>query len=396
MKLNKIKKKLGGVMAKSKELLLIRYISIFILIFQLFIEKENKSVGSVIFILLFIINNNLRVFHIKSDKVNIISIITELLIIPFAKFKFGGSIIFYFIGVAIDIFNLKNNRFKYTLMAVVLLISIFNSFVDNIEEKFISFTVLVIFFILLNYISNLYVTKKDAQNLYDKLRVSEDKLIEANKELEMYANSIEEITLLKERNRISREIHDSVGHALSTAMIQLSAMETIASKEGSLLNSMASNLREFINESFQDVKRAVRELKPDGYENYQGVLRLEEVCKTFEKMSGIEVKTTICKGEWNLSTKQVSHLYRIIQEVLSNSLKHGKATLIKVIMNFTDNEFIISFNDNGEGADIISESGVGLKSIRERTEELNGIVEIRSEKGKGFFIKVIIPREKEV
>lgn len=396
MKLNKIKKKLGGVMAKSKELLLIRYISIFILIFQLFIEKENKSVGSVIFILLFIINNNLRVFHIKSDKVNIISIITELLIIPFAKFKFGGSIIFYFIGVAIDIFNLKNNRFKYTLMAVVLLISIFNSFVDNIEEKFISFTVLVIFFILLNYISNLYVTKKDAQNLYDKLRVSEDKLIEANKELEMYANSIEEITLLKERNRISREIHDSVGHALSTAMIQLSAMEAIASKEGSLLNSMASNLREFINESFQDVKRAVRELKPDGYENYQGVLRLEEVCKTFEKMSGIEVKTTICKGEWNLSTKQVSHLYRIIQEVLSNSLKHGKATLIKVIMNFTDNEFIISFNDNGEGADIISESGVGLKSIRERTEELNGIVEIRSEKGKGFFIKVIIPREKEV
>lgn len=383
-------------MAKSKELLLIRYISIFILIFQLFIEKENKSVGSVIFILLFIINNNLRVFHIKSDKVNIISIITELLIIPFAKFKFGGSIIFYFIGVAIDIFNLKNNRFKYTLMAVVLLISIFNSFVDNIEEKFISFTVLAIFFILLNYISNLYVTKKDAQNLYDKLRVSEDKLIEANKELEMYANSIEEITLLKERNRISREIHDSVGHALSTAMIQLSAMETIASKEGSLLNSMASNLREFINESFQDVKRAVRELKPDGYENYQGVLRLEEVCKTFEKMSGIEVKTTICKGEWNLSTKQVSHLYRIIQEVLSNSLKHGKATLIKVIMNFTDNEFIISFNDNGEGADIISESGVGLKSIRERTEELNGIVEIRSEKGKGFFIKVIIPREKEV
>lgn len=383
-------------MAKSKELLLIRYISIFILIFQLFIEKENKSVGSVIFILLFIINNNLRVFHIKSDKVNIISIITELLIIPFAKFKFGGSIIFYFIGVAIDIFNLKNNRFKYTLMAVVLLISIFNSFVDNIEEKFISFTVIVIFFILLNYISNLYVTKKDAQNLYDKLRVSEDKLIEANKELEMYANSIEEITLLKERNRISREIHDSVGHALSTAMIQLSAMEAIASKEGSLLNSMASNLREFINESFQDVKRAVRELKPDGYENYQGVLRLEEVCKTFEKMSGIEVKTTICKGEWNLSTKQVSHLYRIIQEVLSNSLKHGKATLIKVIMNFTDNEFIISFNDNGEGADIISESGVGLKSIRERTEELNGIVEIRSEKGKGFFIKVIIPREKEV
>ena len=65
-------------------------------------------------------------------------------------------------------------------------------------------------------------------------------------------------------------------------------------------------------------------------------------------------------------------------------------------MNYTDSEFIISFNDNGVGTDIISESGVGLKSIRERTEELNGIVDIKSEKGRGFFIKVIVPREKEI
>ena len=69
-----------------------------------------------------------------------------------------------------------------------------------------------------------------ARELYDKLKVSEEKLIEVNKELEGYVDTIEEITLLKERNRISREIHDSVGHALSTAMIQLTAMEAIAEK----------------------------------------------------------------------------------------------------------------------------------------------------------------------
>ena len=85
-------------------------------------------------------------------------------------------------------------------------------------------------------------------------------MIEANQELEVYVQSIEEITLLKERNRISREIHDSVGHALSTAMIQLSAMEAIGKKEESSLGEMAGNLREFINESFQDVKKAVKEL----------------------------------------------------------------------------------------------------------------------------------------
>ena len=361
-----------------------------------FIIEQNKSVLSVVSILLLIINNHLRVFYFRKDWIYILSIILEIIAIPLIQISFGGSIIFYLIGVAIDIFKLKNRHFKYIFVGFILVISIFKNFSSGTEESFIYFVLMSIFFILLNYISKLYITKKEAQKLYDKLRVSEEKLIYANSELEGYLHSIEEVTLLKERNRISREIHDSVGHALSTAMIQLSAMEAIADKESSSIKPMANNLRNFINESFQDVKKAVRELKPDEYDNYHGLLRIQEACKNFEKMSGIEVKTIISKGEWSLSTKQINHLYRITQEVLSNSLRHGKATLIKVIMNFTDDEFVISFNDNGIGTDEIKETGVGLKSIRERAEEINGIVDMKSSKGKGFFIKVIVPKEVEV
>lgn len=383
-------------MRKSKELVLIRYIGIFILIFQLFVIGQNKSVLSVVAILLLIINNHLRMFYLKKDWTYILSIVLEIIAIPLIQIKFGGSIIFYLIGVSIDVFTLRSNKLKYIFAGIALGISISKSFSSSIEESFIYFVLMSIFFMLLNYISKLYITKKEAQKLYDKLKVSEEKLIYANDELEGYLHSIEEVTLLKERNRISREIHDSVGHALSTAMIQLSAMEAIAIKEGSTIKPMASNLRSFINESFQDVKKAVRELKPDEYDNYQGLLRIQEVCKNFEKMSGIEVKTMISKGEWNLSTKQVNHIYRITQEVLSNSLRHGRSSLVKVIMNFTDDEFVISFNDNGVGVDEIKETGVGLKSIRERVEEINGIVDMKSSKGKGFFIKVIVPKEVEV
>lgn len=383
-------------MEKSKELLLIRYISFAILIFQLFVERENKSIVSVVFLLLYIINNNLRVFYFNKESTKITSMIIELIAVSLLQLKFGGTILFYLVGVSIDIFTLKNKVFKFILGIVILLMSSIPKLSGSLEEGIIYFALLAILFIILSYISRLYNTKLEAQSLYDKLRVSEEKLIEVNKELEGYVNSIEEITLLKERNRISREIHDSVGHALSTAMIQLSAMEAVADKEDSSLKLMASNLRNFINESFQDVKKAVRELKPDEYESYQGILRLQEVCKNFEKMSGVKVKIVISKEKWNLSTKQIGHLYRITQEVLSNSLKHGKATLVKVIINFTDDEFIISFNDNGAGSDIIKESGVGLKSIKERVEELDGLVDIKSSKGNGFFVKVIVPREKEI
>lgn len=383
-------------MVKSKELLLMRYISFCILTFQLFVEAGNKSIVSLVLLLLFIINNHLRIFYLEKERNVILSIIIELAFIPLAQLNFGGTIIFYLIGVSIDLFALKNNIVKYGIGLIILFIGIYPKFSGPIEDGIINFVLLGLFFILLSYISRLYSTKVEAQQLYDKLRVSDEKLIEANKELEGYVESIEELTLLKERNRISREIHDSVGHTLSTALIQLSAMEAIAEKEDSSMKDMVGNLRAFISESFQDVKRAVRELKPDDYDNYQGILRIQEVCKNFERMSGVQVKVIISKDDWNLSTKQINHLYRMTQEVLSNSLKHGKATMVKVIMNFAEDEFVISFNDNGMGTDKIVESGLGLRSIRERAEEIDGLVDMKSSEGNGFFVKVIVPREVEV
>lgn len=345
-------------MNKSKELLSVRYIVFIFLIYQLFCESGNASLFSLIFILLIIINNNLRVFFIENEKIKIISIALEFILIPIAQLNFGGWILFYLIGAIIDVFTLKNIYIKRGFIIVSALIGITEKFNQSFESGMVNLFILGVFIILLNYIERLYSTKLEAQKLYDKLRVSEEKLIEANNELEGYVQSIEEITLLKERNRISREIHDSVGHALSTAMIQLSAMEAMGKKEKSSLGKMAGNLREFINESFQDVKKAVKELKPDEYDNYQGVLR--------------------------------------IQEVLSNALRHGKATVVNIIMNFTEDDFVISFKDNGEGTDKIQESGVGLKSIRERVNEMNGLVDIKSSIGNGFFVKITIPKEKEI
>lgn len=383
-------------MRKSKELLLIRYISLLILIFQVFIVGDNRNIVSLIFILLLIINNQLRIFYFDKQWQDLSSMVIELFAITLAQVSFGGNIIFYLIGLAIDTFTLENKLSRYICGVLIMGITILPSFSSGVQESFVSFVLMGILFSLLSYISRLYSTKMKAQYLYDKLRVSEEKLIAANEELEGYLHSIEEITLLKERNRISREIHDSVGHALSTAMIQLSAMEAVADKEGSNLKGMAGNLRSFINESFQDVKKAVRELRPDEYDNYQGLLRVQEICKNFEKLSGVRVKTIVSKGEWNLSTKQVNHLYRITQEVLANSLRHGKATEVKVVMNFTSEEFVMSFKDNGVGTNNIMESGLGLKNIKERAAEIDAIVDMKSALGKGFFVKIIVPREKEV
>lgn len=406
-------------MKKSKELLLFRYLIFIILLAEILLLRGNNPTFAIIFICALIINNHLRIFYIESNskliennsnliennkqknniqKANIaqiISMIIEIVAVIICKDLLGGNIILYFAGIIIDLFDLEYKYIKYPLLGALYLYILEES---NIITKagIINLAIITGLYILLFYISQLYKGKKEAQFLYDKLRISEENLKKANEELENLTTTIEEVTVLRERNRISREIHDSVGHALSTAMIQLSAMERIAEVNNDPLGEMAKSLREFINESFQDVKKAVKDLKPDEYENFEGVIRITEACKTFEKLSGVKVKINISEDKWILSTKQSQNLYRVTQEILSNALRHGKATEIKIIMNYLENEMVMSFKDNGVGTDEIKETGVGLKSIRERIQELDGMVTIESKKGEGFFVKITIPKEREI
>ncbi|MGL5417615.1 MAG: sensor histidine kinase [Clostridium sp.] len=325
----------------------------------------------------------------RKERNLIISIILEFILVFIGVRFFRAESLFLLIGVSIDIFEIKNKYISYSLLVFTV------CFCLRVDRNPIYTLILVLLILILSYIKKLYESKVEAQRLYDKLRISEEKLLLANKELENYALSVEELTLLKERNRISREIHDSVGHSLSTAMIQLNAMEALLEKEGNPVSVMARNLRGFINESLQDVRKAVREIKPENYNVYEGIFRIQNIFKTFEKMTGVVVEDFISNVEWELSSDQITNLYRITQESLSNSLKHGKATKVKVIMNFTKDEFILSFKDNGRGCKVIEKTGVGLKGIEERVREMNGTFEASSKEGEGFFLKIVIPREGE-
>lgn len=379
-------------MNKNPELLLLRVFSILFLIIQTLLVNKGIVWISLMVLLSIFINGNLRLFYLKKDISKYISIIVEI-IVAFILHRFSGGVLaLYFVGTLIDIATLDRKYINY-LLAIVIYLGSINSAFHESDYGILVLIMITALIVLLNCMARLYKTKVEAQTLYDRLRVSEEKLKEANEELEVYASTIEELAVLKERNRISREIHDSVGHTLSTAMIQLSAMERIGEKEGSSLGEMAKNLREFISESFSDVKRAVTALKPEEYTNVEGIIKISEVCRNFEKLSGVKVRMNISESRWSLSGRQSQNIYRITQEILSNSLRHGKATEVNIIINFMPREVVFSFKDNGIGTEKVVESGLGLKSIRERVRELNGSVNMESEKDRGFFVKFVVPRE---
>lgn len=379
-------------MQKSKEFLIIRYLSIAFLILETFVIQDTNIIN-VSLVLLYIINNQLRMYTLSGKKAISISMIIDVILILSLGIMGKIQVMACGIIMMIDSININKslNRIIFNIMVIVASSTIL--FKDATLNKGYRIFFLIIVALIIEYVVREHKEKLNAQDLYNKLRISGEELKKANRNLEKYATTIEELTLLKERNRISREIHDSVGHALSTALIQLNAMEQLALKGGDkTLASLSTGLREFIKGALDEVRMAVRKLKPSDYNNYEGLIRIENLLKEFEKLTDIKVKLTLSKNKWTLNSNQSENLYRIFQESLSNATRHGKASEISILMNFDKDLLIVNIKDNGRGVEKIEYLGLGLNNIKERISELNGEVNFTSESNKGFVIKIIIPK----
>lgn len=368
-------------------LIFIRYFLIFIMIAGAVISGTNLTTSKIIFIFIFLINNQLRFFSLDKRYLKIISFIMEIIFIVIAYKWIGGYLITYLILGAIDSNILFKKPVKHIFNIVIVLQAIVLSLNESLEFKFINVALLIVIISILYLIKDESDRKIEAQKLYDKLRISEEKLKSANKDLEVYASSIEELTLLRERNRLSREVHDSVGHSLSAIVVQLGAIERTIDKTPQVAKEVTKELRKFTQNSLNEVRMAVREIKPKEFEDYEGILIIEELIKNFKKLTGVDVRLAFTKEKWPLNSDQSFVIYRIVQEFLANSVRHGKSTLIQIFMAFNDYKLAVTLKDNGTGTSSVVE-GMGLKGMRERVKELGGSFEYKTKLGEGFLVKI--------
>lgn len=365
------------------------FINLTIIIGVAITQIDSVDIPLIILTLIFVINTQFRYFYIRDRFVpNFISILVDFLLGYFTYTNYGGIILPYFLIGIIDSFFLLKGASKYILVSLGTGIFLYAG-LDLAFEVLFSYIVAIIF---LAFISSIIVreqkSKLKVEDLYNELRKSEDELIKANEELKAYADSIKELYVLKERNRISREIHDSVGHSLSTIIIQLGAIEKIAKENGQAASQMAANLRDFTRKGLEEIRKALKELKPKEFKEYETILSLENLIKDFSKLTGIDVKLTFTKSKWNLDEKSSLVLYRAVQEFLSNSAKHGKATKINIYIHY-DDELIVTLKDNGIGTDEIK-PGMGLTSLAERIKEIGGSLSYESKRNNGFFMRIVL------
>jgi signal transduction histidine kinase len=194
-----------------------------------------------------------------------------------------------------------------------------------------------------------------------------------------------------ERRRLARELHDETGQALSSILLGLKALEEAVDTDDA--RRAVSNVRELAVATLQDVRRLAIELRPKVLDDFGLVPALERLTQTFGAQTGLSVRFEPGLAEERLPTEVETALYRIVQESLTNIVKHAHATTISIVLVRKPGAVAAVIEDDGLGFDSSStrDGGIGLVGMRERVGLLDGRLEIESLEGSGTTIVAEVP-----
>ena len=215
-------------------------------------------------------------------------------------------------------------------------------------------------------------------------------LEDANQQLREYAMQVEELAITKERNRLAREIHDGLGHFLTTIFMQIQAARAVMNTDPTRAQDALGTAMSQSQEALADVRRSVAALRgmPEDSSSLQ-----EEIEKMLRgcQGSGIAADMKVLGAPRTLSAQSVLTIYRSAQEGINNAVKHARAERVSVVLDYTQSDQVrLLIQDDGLGSESL-EGGFGLIGIRERAQLLGGRVSIVTAPGDGFRLEVCVP-----
>lgn len=198
-----------------------------------------------------------------------------------------------------------------------------------------------------------------------------------------------------ERTRISREIHDELGQALTALKMDLSWLISRLGKDHKPILVKARLMSKLIDTNIQTVKRISSELRPGLLDNLGLTAALEWQAEDFRKRTGIKCAVSICPDDVDVERDVSTAIFRIFQETLTNVVRHAKAKSVRVSLKKTEEALVFQVKDNGKGISekqISSPTSIGLIGMKERVHFFGGRMEITSKKG--TVVTVTIPIKK--
>src|SRR2546422_981042 len=196
-----------------------------------------------------------------------------------------------------------------------------------------------------------------------------------------------------ERNRMARDIHDTLAQGFTGVIVQLEAVEEAMSKDQAVKASgHLDRAGELARESLREARRSVQALRPQALEEKQLSEALKDLIEQITRGTTVHAKFTLQGKRRKLPPEWETNLLRVGQEVLTNVLRHARANEFKVLLVFDSSEIRLELRDNGCGFNPQRKhEGFGLQGMRERVEGMGGRLTIQSAAGKGTGISIVLP-----
>lgn len=249
------------------------------------------------------------------------------------------------------------------LVAIILYISLFFIIVA---------VVLIVFF----YFSRKKIIQKELEK--------KDLILQYQKE-QLHAVII---TQEEERKRIAQDLHDDISSKLNIVSLNSHLLTSPNLTEAETIE-ITENIINLTTKALENSRKIAHNLLPPVFEKFGLNAGVEELCEEFESSKAVKV---YYKNEIDFDEKDIDrhlHVFRILQELMNNSLRHGKATEIWIAFKFLDGINVCNYEDNGQGFDaknIENQKGLGMKNIDSRISFLNGIIKINSEINDGISV----------
>lgn len=221
-------------------------------------------------------------------------------------------------------------------------------------------------------------------------RKSRERLAAANAQLRNYALRIEDVATLQERNRIAREIHDSLGHSLTAFNLHLDAALRLLASDPVEAKALLVEAKKLGSKSLQEIRQSVATLRSDPLQGKSLPAAIASLLDDFQRSTGISPQSQI---ELNspLPKELKTATYRIVQEALTNICKYAEATQASVQIK-TTTKLHLTIQDNGNGFNLAQNStGFGLQGMQERTKALGGQFQVLTAPANGCKIIATFP-----
>ena len=345
------------------------------------------------------------------DKVTIIEILLMLVIFSVLHSSYNGLILLVFADIFYGSKEFNSSKDKkywfsfiilsfgmlllsnYDLMSLFIKLPSLDTYIRFYPESvrllllfgknFLYSLNIVVFMISLLFYILSAITER--HRIEEELRMAS----QANRELNSYLALSEKIAEDRERKRIAREIHDTLGHALTGISAGIDAVKVLVDIDTNRAKEQLNNVSVVVRDGIRDVRGSLNKMRPGALENNTLREALIKIIREYEAISNLEIHL---RYEWDnidLDIAKEDIVFRVIQESITNSVRHGHAKTIWIELLEEEEAYVMTIQDDGVGFDELH-YGYGLKQMQERLMIIGGSV--RFENRDGFYTHIEIPK----